>query len=165
MRWSSLAAAVFGAAVGAVVGVGAAGAETSSVPGGGCIPCLSGAASTFTRELAEAPDVEAARARALGPVRIAHDVVERALWLAPGSDDLRQADVALERFEEDVLRAETPEAVARRYERLLAFDRATLGSTSGLFDGCVYSTGEIIAIVIGFLLGIIPGIILLFVLC
>jgi hypothetical protein len=32
-------------------------------------------------------------------------------------------------------------------------------------DGCDYSTGEIIAIVIGFILGIIPGIILLIVLC
>lgn len=161
MRWSSLASALLGA----VVGAGEAGAEIPSVPGGGCIPCLSGAASAFTRELAEAPDVESARARALAPARIAQDVVARARWIAPGSDDLRKADVALAHFEEDVLRAETPDAVARRYERLLAFDRATLGSTSGLLDGCVYSTGEIIAIVLGFILGIIPGIILLFLLC
>ena len=31
--------------------------------------------------------------------------------------------------------------------------------------GCHYSTGEIVAIVIGFILFIIPGIMLLFVLC
>ena len=88
----------------------------------------------------------------------------RARWLAPFSSSLRTAESKLSAYRDDVRSARSPEEVAARFGALvrLASSDSTAVSVSG---SCHYSTGEIIAIVFGFILAIIPGIILLFVLC
>lgn len=116
-------------------------------------------------EIASTGDLDAARALALEPARSAQGVVRRARWIAPGSEKLARAETTLAAYERDLAEAASPEEVAARYARLVRLDRETLGSSSGLLDGCSYSTGEIIAIVLGLLLGIIPGLILLVLLC
>lgn len=131
-------------------------------------------------KIAAAESVEDARAEALAGTRAARAALRRARWLAPWSDDLRDAHRRLSDYEERVNTAPDPDAVAEEFSglvrlasagRLDAYSGAGgAGADVGLDDdgdgnGCDYSTGDVIAIIVGFILGIIPGIILLFVLC
>lgn len=123
------------------------------------------------REIAAAPTLDTAQERALDRSRLARRAIRTARWLAPASQDLAQAGERLEAYEERVRSAETPEQVAWEFGELVQL--ASLGTPvmadidvdidDG--DGCDFSGGEIIAIVLGFLFGIIPGIILLILLC
>jgi hypothetical protein len=133
------------------------------LPNCGCEPRAELAA--LRQEIASAGDLEEARNLALEPARTAHGIVHRARWIAPGSDALARAHETLDAYERDVADAATREQVAGHYAHLVRLDRETLGSTSGFMEHCSYTTGEIIAIVLGFILGIIPGIILLILLC
>lgn len=142
-------------------------------------------------EIAEAQNVEEARSRALAHTRGAQAALARARWVAPWSGDLRDAHRRLEEYEKKVRAAPDQEAVADEFATLVQLaeadppeqwpgadgpattvadvdvdlDDADVELDENGNDGCDYSTGDIIAIVIGFILGIIPGIILLFVLC
>lgn len=135
-------------------------------------------------KIAAAADVHEARDRALAPTRPARAALDKARWLAPWSDDLRVARSRLVDYEVRVRDAPDPEAVASEFAALVQLASAEQPGTfvvpgaalasdaradwNGLDDengGCDYSTGEIIAIVIGFIFAIIPGIILLIVLC
>jgi len=126
--------------------------------------------------IAAAPTVEEARRLALRPAQAARHALRVAGLVAPSSERLSDARGRLEGFEDRVQEADSPAAVAGEFDRLLGADLhggdfvqvadLNVGGASVRGPGeCHYSTGEIIAIVIGFLLFIIPGIILLFVLC
>ena len=84
--------------------------------------------------------------------------------IAPWSRSLRRAHGELTAYEDRIARSETPAQAAQEFEGLvrLAGNGVTVGGNSGR---CHYDTVEIIAIILGFLLFIIPGIILMIVLC
>lgn len=113
--------------------------------------------TTFQARLAEAPSTEQAQALALRRIERSQRAVERANQLVPGDADLDQALRTLDAFEASVGAAGSPGEVAEAF--------GTWTQAQPLAGGCHYSTGEVIAIVLGFILGIIPGIILLILLC
>lgn len=132
----------------------------------------------LARSIAAAPDVERAREVALEPARTARRALDGADALMPWSEPgLGRARERLASYERAVTEARDPAAVADQYDRLThpgdaSLDGVRMADLGGpaadvhVGDvGCDYSTGEIIAIVIGFILAIIPGIILLIVLC
>lgn len=126
--------------------------------------------SALRDRIGASESVGAARALALEPTSQARSVLGRARWWMPGSESLARADQRLAKYEIDVQQASTVSAVADRYARLVRLPVAgdpipVPDASSAMMDNCHYSTGEIIAIVLGLLLGIIPGIILLFLLC
>ena len=89
---------------------------------------------------------------------------EEARRLAPWSGNLREAHGKLLGYEERVAQARTPEEAAQEFGKLvqLAGNGVSVGGNSGR---CHYDTTEIIAIILGFIFFIIPGIILLIVFC
>lgn len=133
---------------------------------------------TLARSIAAAPTIEDARALALAPAQSATRALERADSLVPWREPgLERAHTRLARYQRAVTEAADPAAVAAEYEGLTrprgagldGVQVADLGGPAADVHvgnvGCGYSTGEIIAIIIGFILAIIPGIILLIVLC
>ena len=125
-----------------------------------CPPALARSeAQALIDRVAVAPSVEDARALALEPTRGAHLALAHARRLSPWTASLREAEQRLAGYEARIGAAPSQTAVAAELATL-ARVRADLGD-----GGCSYSTGEIIATVLGFILGIIPGIILLFLLC
>jgi hypothetical protein len=109
--------------------------------------------------VAAAPSVGDARALALEPTRGAHFALAQARRLSPWTGSLKDAELRLSAYEARIAAAPTQDAVAAELASLARI-QADIGD-----GGCSYSTGEIIATVLGFILGIIPGIILLFLLC
>jgi hypothetical protein len=151
----------------------------------GCVPADE--VDALAGSIRAAASLDEARALATGPTSRARTALAQARWLIPGThSDLDDAYERLVAYESRVESADTPEVVAAELEDML-LERAARGrhvesGTSGhasafasvspdadihvdLDDGCDYTSGEIAAIVLGFVLGIIPGIILLFVLC
>jgi hypothetical protein len=114
--------------------------------------------------VAAAESAQEARRLAARPSGLARRALGTARRLAPWNGSLRQAHGELLRYEERVAKAETPAEAAREFEGLvrLAGNGVTVGGNSGR---CHYDTLEIIAIILGFIFFIIPGIILLIVLC
>lgn len=114
--------------------------------------------------VAQARSAEEARRLATRPSGLARRALGAARRLAPWSGSLRRAHGTLAAYEARVAKAATPAEAAREFEGLvrLAGNGVTVSGNSGR---CHYDTVEIIAIVLGFLLFIIPGIILLIVLC
>jgi hypothetical protein len=111
----------------------------------------------------DAPNLAEARRRALEPAETARGALSRARWLAPFSDDLRDAERRLERYASAVREADSREAVAAELDGLV---QVAGGVDVDVGDGgCHYSGREVLAILLGFILGIIPGIILLILLC
>jgi hypothetical protein len=142
-----------------------------------CTPALAGLLDDQRRRIADAPTVDDARELAVGPVRVARRALAVASFVAPGSDSLADATARLENFEGQVEKSRSPAEVAIYFTELVDPAAASVGEPIQLADlqvgdasvegpgKCHYSTGEIVAIVIGFILFIIPGIILLIVLC
>lgn len=141
-----------------------------------CTPGHLAVVNERQQRIADAPTVEEARDLALTPARAAKRALQVAALVAPTSEKLTEARARLEGFETRVRGSETPAAVANEFGHLLDLDMrsgklvqlADLSVNHGDVRGpgqCHYTTGEIIAIVFGFILFIIPGIILLFVLC
>ena len=130
-------------------------------PGCNCAPT---AELTALRDrIAAAPDLATAQEMAIAPVQQARSVVAKLGWI---SSSLRDAEKRMADYESNIRTANAPADVADHFGSLvrLASSGAVVGdgvSTSG----CDYSSGEIVAIVIGFILAIIPGIILLILLC
>jgi hypothetical protein len=114
--------------------------------------------------IAAAESAQEARALATRPSGMARRALGAARRIAPWSGSLRNAHGELLGYEGRVAKAQTPAEAAREFEGLvrLAGNGVTVGGNSGR---CHYDTLEIIAIILGFLLFIIPGIILLIVLC
>lgn len=118
-------------------------------------------------EITSAENVAQARQMALAPTDEAIDAIQHALSLMPFSDGLRTAETRLSDARSRILVASSQEQVADEFSGMMLAglddDRAAQVNVGKV--GCDYSTGEIIAIVVGLILGIIPGLILLVVLC
>ncbi|MBD3241486.1 MAG: hypothetical protein GF331_12930 [Chitinivibrionales bacterium] len=184
IRWLLVASAVFALTSGTTASASPKESVETAIAGCGC-QRDSEVLQRVHDKIAAAQDVQEARKRALAPTRPARAALAKARWLAPWSDDLKDARKRLEDYEQRVREASDPEAVASEFANLvqlasadqpgsfvvpgaaLANDGETgwNGWDEENNGGCDYSTGEIIAIVIGFILAIIPGIILLIVLC
>lgn len=141
---------------------GAFSALLSELPGCGCAAGHP-EVEALTRRIASAADVEEARELALGETRRAQSALRRARWLAPGSDSIREAGDRLDAYETRVLAAASPDDVSQRFASLMHNHNADVDVDTPA--KCHYTTGDIIVIVLGLLLGIIPGLIFLVVLC
>ena len=122
-------------------------------------------------------DAEEAREIALGETALAGGALDAALWLAPEDGEVALARERLDAFEASLREAETAAQVAQRFDGIVRF--AGAADAAGLYGDvevdqmevkigdniCHYSTGELVVIVVGFILAIIPGIIFLFLLC
>lgn len=130
-------------------------------PGCNCAPT---AELTALRDrIAAAPDLAAAQEMAVAPVERARSVVAKLGW---ASSSLRDAEKRMADYESNVRTAKAPADVADHFGSLVKLASSGAVVSDGVHtSGCNYSTGEIIAIVLGFLLAIIPGIILLILLC
>jgi hypothetical protein len=118
-------------------------------------------------DIAGAASLDEARALALAPMAEAIGALGNARAIMPFSEDLRVAENRLGDARSRINDADTPDRVADEFSGMmlagLDSDRAA-GVKVGKI-GCDYSSGEVIAIVVGLILGIIPGLILLVVLC
>jgi hypothetical protein len=123
----------------------------------GC-PCEADRAKlqAFRDDIASADTPEHARDMALDKIRIGHKAIHKASRMMPGESGFAEADAKLSAFEGSVAAASTQEEVADQFDQLMA-------RPTGM--SCSYDTVEVVVIVIGFLLGIIPGIIFLFLFC
>lgn len=112
----------------------------------------------LSERILSAESLEAARRIATSDSRFARDVLQRARLFAPGSESLQLAAAKLDAFHVEVAAASTRADVAASFDDLTR-------SAPGVDVGCHYSGGEVIAILLGLLLGIIPGLILMILLC
>jgi hypothetical protein len=133
--------------------------------------CLCDAASPEIRDLHEqialATTVEDARELASASTRQARAALERAraIDFFGQTEELGATVDRLAAYEDRVALAPTPQAVAAEFDTLLAKPGAVHADVEVDGPDCNYSTGEIIATVLGFIFGIIPGLILLVLLC
>jgi len=117
------------------------------------------------RELvASAATVEAAREAAIRPSKLARRALTLAGFVQRDDTELERVRAQLAEYEDRVGRAETQQDAATEFEGLVRLAGGANVNIGG-GNGCSYDTVEIIAIVFGFLLFIIPGIILLIVFC
>ena len=140
-----------------------------------CTPAHVEVMQARRQRIAEAATVEEARELAVAPVRAARGAVTIASTVVPWSRTLADARQQLNGFEARVADSMTPQQVAAEFGNLVTIDSnaeliqvADLQVPGARVRGpgrCYYTTGEIIAIVFGFILFIVPGVILLFVLC
>ena len=137
---------------------------------GGCA-CRSerAAVTAYRNRILVAPTPEAARDLALSQTRLARKALSRARWIMPFSGSIGKANGKLEAYEARVRDARSQAEVAAEFAGLVRLAEATPGTVTDAVElkgkACSYTTAEIIIIVIGFLLGIIPGIIFMFLLC
>lgn len=109
----------------------------------------------FGDRIAAADSAEEAQDLALSKLRVAHVALDRARSVLPGeSEALADAELRLIALEDAVLAGTTPAEVAAPFEQMAALD-----------GRCDYTTVEIVVIVVGFVLGILPGVIFLFLFC
>jgi hypothetical protein len=111
--------------------------------------------------VAAAATVEEAREKAAWPSRLARRALALTGFVRPDDERIDAIRARLEAYEERVRAAESTRAAADEFEGLVQL----AGSGDVKAAGCSYDGTEIIAIIFGFLLFIIPGIILLFVFC
>ena len=142
-----------------------------------CTPAHAGLLDGQRQRIADAATIDDARKIAVGPTKVARRALAVAAFVAPGNDSFADASARLEAFEGQVEQSSSPAEVATYFTELVDPAAASLGEPIQLADlqvgeadvegpgKCHYSTGEIVAIIIGFILFIIPGIILLIVLC
>ena len=117
------------------------------------------------RELvAAAASVEEARERAVKPSRLARRAIALARWISPEQSKLDATRAKLAAYEARVATAPDAASAAAEFEGLVRV-AGGVDVQVGKGGGCSYTTTEIIAIILGFLLFIIPGIILLIVFC
>jgi hypothetical protein len=117
--------------------------------------------------IAGAKSIDEARTLALAPTDSALGALKNARTLMPFSEDLQTAETRLTDARHRIETADTPKQAADEFSGMMVAwlddDRPAhvkVGKAS-----CNYSTGESIAIVLGLILGIIPGLILLVLLC
>lgn len=112
--------------------------------------------------VAAAASVEEARERAAKPSRLARRAIALARWISPETSKLDETRAKLAAYEARVATAPDATTVAEEFEGLVRVAGVNVNTGKG---GCSYDTTEIIAIILGFLFFIIPGIILLIVFC
>jgi len=111
--------------------------------------------TAFRDQLAGAESPEAAREMALHQTHIDHVAIHKAAALLK-DEDLQAEDQRLSAFEDGIRDASSQAEVASQFDQLMG---------GHLLRGCAYDSIEIVLIVVGFVLGIVPGIILLFLFC
>ena len=123
--------------------------------------------SQLKSKIAAAETVNQARKMALAPTDGALDTLKNARAIMPFSNDLRNTETRLNDARSRILVASSQAQVADEFSGMMLAgldnDRAAHISAGNV--DCNYSSVEVIAIVIGLTLGIIPGLILLVVLC
>jgi hypothetical protein len=128
---------------------------------GSCTPAQARLeANTWVSRIATATTVDEARELALEPTRGAHFALSQAQVVAFWSEDLTRAGAELDDYQGRIDAAATPQDVANQAAQLV-----NGGIYADVNGSCSYSTGEVVATVIGFVLGILPGIILMILLC
>jgi len=154
--------------------------------GGRCVPdAAKDVLRAYRERIVSAPTVEEARALVFSQTRLVHAALNTAAWVLPFSDSVREAREKIETLESRVYAATTQTEVADDVSDLVApkareaalSDAASHMVLAGVDlnesavrtgkggGGCDYTTGEIVIIVLGFLLFIIPGIIFLIIFC
>ena len=154
--------------------------------GGRCVPdAAKEIVRSYRERILDAPTVDDARSLVLAQTRLAHAALKTASWMLPFSDSVREAREKIENLEARVYAANSQAEVADDFSDLLApEDRvgAVAGAASSMVlaeveldkpmvrtgnggGGCVYTSGEVVIIIIGFILFIIPGIIFLIIFC
>lgn len=108
----------------------------------------------FSERLASAPSTERAQEVANHKLRLGHQAVDTASQVVGDAKSLEEARGRLDDLQLAVDTAESPAQVAAAFDRL---ERQALR--------CEYDKVEVAIIVLGFILGIIPGIIFLFLFC
>ncbi len=118
-------------------------------------------------EIIKAESVAQAQEIALAPTNQAIGALKSASAISPFSDDIVKAENRLIDTRSRILVASSQAEVADEFSGMMLAgldnDRAAHVKVGKV--GCDYSSGEMIAIVIGLFLGIIPGLILLVLLC
>lgn len=132
------------------------------VPGG-----MSAQARRTRRAIAAAGSLDEARALAAEPLDAALAAVRTARRFAPFSEDLQLAAARLGSARRGIRQSHTASEVAEVFSNmtLAGLDADNAADIRVANTKCQYSTGEVIAVVVGLILGIIPGLILLVVLC
>lgn len=122
---------------------------------------------TLQENITQARTLNEARDRALAPTDAALNALRKARNIMPFDNELRDAENRLADAHSRIEAAETPQGVADQFSGLMVagLDDDNAAHVNVGKVGCDYSTGELIAIVVGLILGIIPGLILLVVLC
>lgn len=161
--------------------------------GGRCVPSAAkDILRSYTMKIANAPTVEEARELVLSQTGLARKALSTASWIMPFSSSVREARDKIGNLEKRVYAANTQTEVARDFSEFLAvptdpgnskivaqnetdsslmvlaendLNTPAVSVDSGGGHHCNYTTGEIIIIILGFLLFIIPGIIFLIVFC
>lgn len=163
--------------------------------GGKCVPAAAhDVLRAFKVSILNAPTTEDARELVLSQTRLAKRALSAASFLLPFSATVGDAEDKIGELEARLYAANTQTEVASDFAEFLdapaakrSIDAAdaedthvtpmllagvgldetavTVNDADGDTEGCEYTTGEIIVIVIGFLLFIIPGIIFLIILC
>ena len=131
------------------------------------VPANAEAINRLKQQIITANSVNAARSLALAPTDLAIDAIQNARLLMPFNDDLTIAEGRLNQTRSRIETANSQVDVANELSGMMLAgldnDRAAHVDVGKV--GCDYSSGEVIAIVVGLILGIIPGLILLAVLC
>jgi hypothetical protein len=117
--------------------------------------CDTGELDALRARIAATEDVAQARQLAVPPLALARQALTRAQRLPGATTAFAAREQRLLAGERAIAAAATPPAVATAFS-------AAIGPAAA---GCSYTTLEIVAIVLGFILGIIPGLILLVLLC
>jgi len=158
--------------------------------GGRCVPAAAKEVlRAYRLQIATAPTLDEARGLVLAQTGLARTALSTAAWMLPFSTSVREARDKIENLERRVYAANTQVEVANEFSDLLGVpagpDSPTIADATGDaplmlaeadlnkpavdieagHGGCHYTTGEIIIIVLGFLLLIIPGIIFLVIFC
>jgi hypothetical protein len=161
---------------------------------GRCVPSAAkDVLRSYRLKIANAPTVEEARALILSQTGLARKALSTASWLLPFSSSVREAREKIGNLENRVYAANTQSEVAGDFSEFLAvptdsedakvvdqnetpdsslmvlaaedLNQPAVSVSAGHSGGCDYTTGEVIIIILGFLLFIIPGIIFLVIFC
>ena len=122
-------------------------------------PCLCDAErarfDAFAQKLADSPTLDEAQDKALGKIALTRKAVALAERPLHGDPAIAEATEKLDALDVQVRSATSPQQVALAFSQLNQSAKIT----------CSYSTTEILIIIIGFLLFVLPGIILLILFC
>lgn len=124
--------------------------------------------AALKQQILASASLEEAKKLALAPTDEAISALHSATMLVPFSDDLDASETRLSQARKQIQLASSQAQVADEFEGMMlaGLDNDKTASVKlGKGTECDYSTGETIAIVIGLILGIIPGLVLLVLLC
>lgn len=118
----------------------------------------------FVTELENTSTVEAAREKAWRPAGLAMRALDLTRRVGPVRAEAAQVRSRLLAYQAQLAMASTPSQVGQAFRDLVSADDAQL-QEARRHKACDFTTGELVVIIIGLILGILPGIILLILLC